>query len=81
MTTMNRYQMVAALTYAGGKHTALADNPNWPFELPKLGDTLFAFIMIALADAEGCTTTAEAILRMRTARQHVDAVLNALAAL
>ncbi|WP_414463311.1 hypothetical protein [Hyphomicrobium sp. DY-1] len=81
MTSMNRYQMVAAMTYAGGKHAGLADNPDWPLELPTIGDTLFAFIMIELAAQEGCTSTAQAITRMRAAHRNLAAILDALAAL
>ncbi len=42
MSSMSRFQKIACKTYEGGEFEFLIDMPDWPEQLPNLGDTLFA---------------------------------------
>ncbi len=59
----NKNQIIAAQTYAGGD---FAHCENFA-EVEQVGDTLFRFIMIELADSEGCDSLDEGVRRMRVA--------------
>jgi hypothetical protein len=78
MATMNPFQRIAARAYDGGRFAHLLADADWPNQLPRLGDTLFAFIMVELSSGEGCKDVIDAVHRMMRAGQKLMAVVDAL---
>lgn len=78
MSIMSRFQKIACNSYEGGEFAFLIDIPNWPEEIPNLGDTLFAFIMLELAEGEDSSDLATAIKRMGTAVTQLRQVITGL---
>lgn len=72
--SFNKYQTIAAQTYAGGDF-AHCESLS---EAKQIGDTLFGFVMVELADSEGCDSLEEAIRRMENALDDLRGVYNAL---
>lgn len=68
---MNAFQAAIAQSYSGGDFAYLISMTEWANELPRLGDTLFAFLMLELADGEGCSDRAEALRRLRVASNDI----------
>ena len=73
-TAINPYQRIMMDAYEDGEFTYV-DGPN---QLDGIGDTLFKFLFLELANAEDCTDIATALGRVHTARDQLDAVLAAL---
>lgn len=74
MSHMNAFQNTAARAFKNGKYAHLIDVADWPSRLPQLGDTLFAFVMLELSNAEGCNSDSEAAYRMTAAARELQAV-------
>ena len=75
---MSRFQKIACKASESGGSEFLIDLPDWPERLPNLGDTLFAFIMLELAESEDCSLET-AIKRMETAERQLRQVITGLA--
>lgn len=79
---LNAWQRAIACTYDDGDYAYFCDQAEVTREeLADCGDTLFTFLMIELADQEGCDTDEEAIRRVARARDQLDAAIAALEAL
>jgi hypothetical protein len=71
---VNDWQRVIARSYGGGDYAYLADIDDYAQlrqELSECGDTLFAFLMIELSEAEDCEN-------LDTAMQRIDTAINDL---
>lgn len=73
MTEPNPFQLLCAAAYGDGDHA----NVGSAAEAKKVGDTLFAFLMTELSDAEDCEAVSDAISRVRAALNDVTKVLEA----
>ncbi len=78
---MNTWQRVVAQTYGDGIFAYVADLANWPAELPRCDDTLFAHLMVELSAEAKCTSLAEAIKRVKQSIGDCEAALKALFAI
>lgn len=72
---MNRWQKAVCKTYGNGDYRHLTRNPRWHDELDTLGDSLLAFILIELSDAEDCEDAETALNRLETARADIDGAI------
>ena len=76
---LNAWQRAVAATYDEGAFDYLVeDGAIDPGALDTCGDTLFKFLMIELADKEGCGANDEAIRRCVRAREQLDDAISAL---
>lgn len=75
---MNAWQRAVCKTYGGGDFREFADDPDWRRNLRDCGDTLFAFLMIELADQEDCDSADDAIRRLHRARDDIDHAIAAV---
>lgn len=79
---LNAWQKSIARTYGGGDYAHIADHGEVSAdELETCGDTLFRFLMVELADSEGCDTQEEAIRRAARARDQLSDAISVLEAL
>ncbi len=78
---MNTWQRVVAEAYADGDFAYIADMDNWPAELPRCDDTLFAHLMVELSTEAKCTSLAEAIKRVKQTIEDSETALKALFAI
>lgn len=78
---LNKWQKAVARTYGDGDYAYFAEAGEISdSELDQCGDTLFAFLMLELSDAEDCDTLEEAIRRVESARRQLDEALRVLEA-
>jgi hypothetical protein len=77
---MNRFQVQATATYAGGAYAPLANSETWQRDVDELGDGLFRYLMLELSTKENCETWAEAIERVEHAIRELVQVSAALRA-
>jgi len=77
---LNAFQMTALETYANGEFSYLASVPPQDFDtsLERCGDSLLTFILHELSPAEGCQTLSAAILRLASAAEEIDTVIDRL---
>lgn len=73
---MNAWQKAVCETYGGGDYRHLKRNPRWKEMLDDVGDTLFAFLMIELSDAEDCEDPETALQRLESARDDIDQAID-----
>lgn len=79
--TLNDWQKAIARTYGGGDYAEFADNGVMTaLDLDACGDTLFRFLILELADSEGCDSLEEAIRRCGSARDQLDEAIAVLEA-
>lgn len=70
----NEYQQTVLKTYGDGDYAHLTTLD----ECHNAGDTLFTFLMIELADKEGCDSAEEAIRRVNVAIEQLEDVAVAI---
>ena len=72
----NAFQIAVLETYSNGEFSYLASVPIAEFEtsLARCGDTLLHFILHELSPTEGCHTRSDAILRLASAAEAIDAI-------
>jgi hypothetical protein len=77
---LNAFQIAALETYSNGEFSYLASVPIAEFEtsLARCGDTLLHFILRELSTAEGCHTRSDAILRLASAAEEIDTIIDTL---
>jgi hypothetical protein len=77
---LNAFQIAALETYSNGEFLYLASAPIAEFEtsLARCGDSLLHFILRKLSAAEGCHTRSDAILRLATAAEEIDTIIDTL---
>lgn len=77
---LNAFQIAALETYSNGEFSHLTSVPIAEFEtsLARCGDTLLHFILHELSAAEGCHTLSDAILRLASAAEAIDAIIDTL---
>jgi hypothetical protein len=71
---LNVYQTAVKEAYSDGDHSYI-DSVQ---QAKTIGDSLFAFLMIELSDAEGCTDQETAWRRLETAKRDIDTAINAV---
>lgn len=74
-------QGVVLATYCGGEFSHLADavtQQEFDEQLAEVGDGLFRFLMVELAQSEDCRTVQEALSRVETAIRDLEEVSAAL---
>jgi hypothetical protein len=76
----NAFQITALETYSNGEFSYLASIPIAEFEtsLARCGDTLLHFILHELSPAESCHTRSDAILRLASAAEEIDTIIDTL---
>lgn len=77
-SAMNAWQRAVCKTYGGGDFSHFVDDPDWRRNIRDCGDTLFAFLMIELADKEDCDDAETALQRLRSARDDIDTAIAAV---
>jgi hypothetical protein len=77
---LNAFQIAALETYSNGVFSYLASVPIAEFEtsLARCGDILLHFILHELSATEGCHTRSDAILRLASAAEAIDAIIDTL---
>lgn len=76
---LNPWQKAIAQAYSDGDFPHFAEvGEIADGELDQCGDTLFAFLMLELSDAEDCDSIEEAIRRIGSACRQLDEALDAL---
>ena len=84
LTTLNKAHIKLAETYGGGdyahlvKEAPFCTSGAWKAALARCGDTLFTFLMVELSNKEGTDSVMEAICRVTTARDQLDALVSEL---
>ena len=79
---LNDWQKAVARTYGDGDYGHFeVEGKISDDDLEQCGDTLFAFLMLELSDAEDCDSSEEAIRRLESARRQLDEAIEALEAL
>ncbi len=81
MIHMNSYQTVVARTYGLADFSDFPERATWREDLDDCGDGLFRFLMVELADAEDCTSKAEALQRLNNAAREIAAAIKDMDAL
>ena len=71
---LNSFQQLCAQSYGGGDFAHVESIA----EARETTDTLFAFLMIELAESEGCDTREEAIRRLDMAISDLQCVIGAI---
>lgn len=71
---LNKWQLGCRDAYAGGDFNYVTTID----ECREVGDTLFLFLMLELADKEGCDSFEEACQRLENAQRDIQVVLDAL---
>ena len=77
---LNAFQITALETYSNGEFSYLTSVATAEFEtvLARCGDTLLHFILRELSTTEGCHTRSDAILRLASAAEAIDAIIDTL---
>ena len=77
---LNAFQIAALETYSNGEFSYLASVPSAEFEtsLARCGDTLLHFILHKLSPTDGCHTRSDAIWRLASAAEAIDAIIGTL---
>ncbi len=77
---LNAFQIAPLETYSNGEFSYLASVPITEFEtsLARCGDTLLHLILHELSPTEGCHTRSDAILRLASAAEAIDAIVDTL---
>ena len=77
---LNAFQITALEIYSNGEFSYLTTIPIAEFEtsLARCGDTLLLFILRELSATEGCHTRSDAILRLASAAEAIDAIIDTL---
>lgn len=68
---LNSFQQLCAQSYSGGDFAHIESIAD----ARETGDTLFAFLIIELAESEGCDTHEEAIRRLKMAISDIQHVI------
>jgi hypothetical protein len=74
LDSLNVYQTAVKEAYSDGDHSYI-DSVQ---QAKTIGDSLFAFLMIELSDAEGCTDQETAWRCLETAKRDIDTAINAV---
>jgi hypothetical protein len=74
MDSLNAYKGAVKDAYSDGDHSHIHSVQ----QAENVGDSLFAFLMIELSDAEGCTDQETAGRRLETAKRGIDTAINAV---
>ena len=78
---LNDWQRAVARTYGDRDYGRFdIDGAISDDDLDQCGDTLFAFLMLELSDAEDCDSSEEAIRRVESARRQLDDAIETLEA-
>ncbi len=77
---LNAFQITALEIYSNGEFSYLTSVPTAEFEtsLARCGDTLLHFILCELSTTEGYHTRSDAILRLATAAEEIDTIIDTL---
>lgn len=74
MDSLNAYQTAVKDAYSDGDHSHIHSVQQAYI----VGDSLFAFLMIELSDAEGCTDQETAWRRLESAKRDIETAINAV---
>jgi len=74
MSKFNQFQTLVANKYDGGENSHVENIKD----VKNVGDGLFTFVMVELADSEDCNNKAIALERLEKARDQLEELVDAI---